>query len=67
MEDLISQLIDALAVKTGRSRQEVTCVFRSCITTNPDNPEGPGSIELNDVEKALEMEPGFFRRAVGRA
>jgi hypothetical protein len=67
MENLTSQLISAISELTGRNRQEVITVFKSCLRPDPDRPDGPLWVELNDVEKALGMEPGFFRRAAGRA
>lgn len=67
MENMTSQLINAVAELTERNRQEVIAVFKSCLRPDPDRPDRPLWVELNDVEKALGMEPGFFRRVAGRA
>lgn len=57
-------LIDALAVISGHSRQEVVNIFHSCATTNPDHPEDRPSVELLDLERALGLETGFFERII---
>lgn len=57
-------LIDALSVISGRNRQEVLNVFQSCATTDPDRPGDRPSIELLDVERALGLESGFFKRII---
>lgn len=63
----MGSLIDDLAVISGHSRQEVLQVFQSCATTDPNRPDARPSVELTEVEKALELPVGFFRDAIGRA
>lgn len=59
-------LIEELAGLSGCSRDRVLQAFLASTIPNSNGPNGSSYIELNLVEEALQLEPGFFRRVVGR-
>jgi hypothetical protein len=62
----IMELSEALAGLTGQTQQDVLQVFLSCSKPNSDTSSGSKCIDLNQVEVALHLEEGFFRKAIGR-
>lgn len=63
----MGSLVNALAELTGRNQQEIVNVFHSCATIDLNDSEARPSVELTEVEKALELPVGFFRDAIRRS
>jgi hypothetical protein len=62
----IMELSEALAGLTGQTQQDVLQVFYSCSKPSSDASNDSRCIDLNQVETALHLEEGFFRKAIGR-